>query len=129
MFRKKIGYCCGGFIAVDEGTACMAKLQWIRILVKSVRRVLPEELHLVIGSTSFSFQLWWEVSPCYSLVVQRSCSSELGVLENKDDGVRGSCTNSSVGKSLQHLLIGDGDVSCSYVKKLTGEATVVEKTI
>ncbi|RVW23170.1 hypothetical protein CK203_103008 [Vitis vinifera] len=78
----------GGFIAVDEGTACMANLQWTRILVKSVRRVLPEELHLVIGSTSFSFQLWWEVSPCYSLVVQRSCSSELGVLENKDDGGR-----------------------------------------
>ncbi|KAL6350177.1 hypothetical protein AAG906_004117 [Vitis piasezkii] len=39
VFRK-IGFCCGGFIAVDEDTACMANLQWARILVKSVGRVV-----------------------------------------------------------------------------------------
>ena len=55
--------------------------------------------------------------------------ANLSQREGSSWGVRGSCTNSSVGKSLQHLLSGDGDVSCSYVKKLTGEATVVEKAI
>ena len=48
---------------MDEDTACMANLQWARILVKSVGRVLPGELHVVIGNASFSFQLWWEVPP------------------------------------------------------------------
>lgn len=54
---KKIGNVCGGFIVVDEDTACMTNLQWARILVKSVGKILPRELHVVIGNNSFSFKL------------------------------------------------------------------------
>lgn len=56
MFRK-IGNCYGGFIVVDEDMATLANLQWARILVKSVGRVLPVTMHVVLGSFSFSFQL------------------------------------------------------------------------
>ena len=36
---KKIGDYYGGFVAMEEDTACMSNLQWARILVKLVGRV------------------------------------------------------------------------------------------
>lgn len=124
VFRK-IGFCCGGFIAVDEDTACMANLQWARILVKSVGRVVHGKLHAVIGNASFSFLSWWEVPPCFLLVVPRSCSNKLGVPEDRDDGMGDSRASYGVGKSPHPLPTGDGDVPCSYMKKLIGEAATV----
>lgn len=126
VFRK-IGFCCGGFIAVDEDTACMANLQWARILVKSVGRVVHGKLHAVIGNASFSFLSRWEVPPCFLLVVPRSCSNKLGVQEDRDDGVGDSRASYGVGKSPHPLPTGDGDVPCSYMKKLIGEAATVKK--
>ena len=52
---KKIGDCGGGFVVVDQDTARMFNLQWARILVKSVGRVLPGVLNVVVGNASFSF--------------------------------------------------------------------------
>ena len=34
VFRK-IGDCCGGFVAVDENIAAFKELQWARLLIKS----------------------------------------------------------------------------------------------
>ena len=93
---KKIWNVCGGFIAMDEDTTRMTILQWARILVKFVGKTLPGELHVVIGSASFSFKLWWEAPPCFSRVVPRSCSSEHGLLEDRNDGAGGSRTSFDV---------------------------------
>ncbi|RVW62561.1 hypothetical protein CK203_063155 [Vitis vinifera] len=41
---KKLGDCCGGFLAVDEDTAMLSHLQWARILVKSDDKGLPGSL-------------------------------------------------------------------------------------
>ena len=41
---KRIGDCCGGFVAVDEHTAFMARLEWARIQVNSGEQALPSSL-------------------------------------------------------------------------------------
>ena len=51
------------------------------------------------------------------------------MLEDRDDGVGDSRANYGVGKSLYPLPTGDGDVPCSYMKKLTSEAATVEKAV
>ena len=60
---KLIGESYGGFIAVDENTDSMAKLQWVRILVKLVGRDLSTFIQIVVGLGSFSTHLWWETPP------------------------------------------------------------------
>lgn len=54
---KKLGDCCGGFLAVDEDTATLSHLQWARILVKSDDKGLPGSLQVLVGLSSFSIQL------------------------------------------------------------------------
>ena len=124
---KKIGNCCGSFITVDENTAHLSNLQWARILVKSLGRALPGALQVVVGSSSFSFQLWWKVPPCFWLVVPRRCSSEHGEMEVRADGVGGSGTSTGVGKEAHPLPSVDMDAPCPYTKEKTGEAAAVEK--
>ena len=66
---KRIGDYCGGFAAVDLDTENFTQLQWARILVKTEREDLPRSLHVVMGSSCFAIQLWWEVPACLSVVV------------------------------------------------------------
>ena len=66
---KRIGDCCGGFAAVDLETENFMQLQWARILVKTEREDLPRSLQVVMGSSCFVIQLWWEVLACLSVVV------------------------------------------------------------
>ena len=53
----KIGDCCGGFVAVDEGLVNSVQIQWARILVRLNGRSLPVSLQLVVGSMCYSIQL------------------------------------------------------------------------
>ena len=62
MFRK-IGEGYGGLVTVDEDTAAFKELQWARILVKSEGLKWPISLQVVVGSSCFFIQLWWEVQP------------------------------------------------------------------
>ena len=66
---KRIGDCYGGFAAVDLETENFMQLQWARILVKTEREDLPRSLQVVMGSSCFVIQLWWEVLACLSVVV------------------------------------------------------------
>ena len=66
---KRIGDCCGGFLDVDLEKENFTRLQWARILVKTEREDLPRSLQVVMGSSCFDIQLWWEVSACLSVVV------------------------------------------------------------
>ncbi|RVX14549.1 hypothetical protein CK203_017111 [Vitis vinifera] len=60
---KKIGDSCGGFIAVDESTGALKELQWARILVKVEGMGGPSSLQVVIGTSCYAIQLWWEMLP------------------------------------------------------------------
>ena len=60
---RKIGDCCGGFIAVDENTANLKELRWARLLVRFEDLEWPSSLHVAVGSLCYAFQLWWEVKP------------------------------------------------------------------
>ena len=62
VFRK-IREGSGGFVAVDEDTAAFKELQWARLLVNSEGLEWPSCLQLVVGSSCFAIQLWWEVQP------------------------------------------------------------------
>ena len=95
VFRK-IGEGCGGFATVDEDTAAFKELQWARILVKSEGLTWPISLQVVVGSSCFAIQLWWEVQPRVSkvaLVFKSGMGNEQKV---RDDGGGGSCTDCNV---------------------------------
>ncbi|RVW64331.1 hypothetical protein CK203_047013 [Vitis vinifera] len=69
---KKIGDCCGGFVAVDESTGALKELQWARILVKLEGIEGPSSLQVVIGTTCYAIQLWWEMLPRVTDVIPAS---------------------------------------------------------
>lgn len=56
---KKLGNCCGVFVAMDEDTAHFSQLQWAKVLVKADGRVLPNLLQVVDDLTCFAIQLWY----------------------------------------------------------------------
>ncbi|KAJ9707678.1 hypothetical protein PVL29_002633 [Vitis rotundifolia] len=66
---KRIKDGCGGFVAVDEDTRSKSKLQWARILLKRVKKEVPNSVHIVLGSGCYSLQLWWESPPWFTQVV------------------------------------------------------------
>ena len=55
---KRIGDGCGEFIAMDERTKSMSKMQWARILVKRADWEVPNSAHIVLGTGCFSLHLW-----------------------------------------------------------------------
>ena len=63
---KRIGDGCGGFVAMDEDTRSLSKLQWARILMKRAEMEFPNYAHIVLGSGCYSFQLWWESPPWFT---------------------------------------------------------------
>ena len=55
---KRIGECCGGFVAVDEETVFFSQLQWAWILVKASGKKWPGSLQVVARNTSWELSLW-----------------------------------------------------------------------
>lgn len=109
-FIKKIGDCCRKFVPVDEDLTDLNQLRWARILVKLDGRALPASLQVVIGSPSFSIQLWCEIPPKFSKVILRSCNSGSQDLEIWGDKAGGSCTGKGVRKEMHPLQIDGVDV-------------------
>lgn len=50
---KKIGDCCGGFVAIDENIAFLVHLQWPRIRVNMGGCEMPRLLEVIVGSSTF----------------------------------------------------------------------------
>ena len=101
---KLIGDGCGEFIAVDENTDSMAKLQWVRILVKVVSRDLPTSVQIVVGTGCFTVHPWWESLPSFSQVVSTGCILGEGVpvVEEEARGrPRAVCTGRVLEKEVQ----------------------------
>lgn len=109
----KIGDCCGGFVEVDEGSENPVQMQWARILVRSSGRRLPGSLQLVIGSMSYSIQLWWEVLPKFSVVVPRSFSEGSPESKVRGDGDGDPRASKGVEKDPGQEQTGREDVSSS----------------
>ncbi|RVW23733.1 hypothetical protein CK203_100814 [Vitis vinifera] len=96
--HKKLGHYCGGFVIADEDTTLLSHLQWVSILVRADGRAKPNSLQVVVGSSSFPLQLWWEAPPNFSLGAQRSGNSDSCKLE-VERGVEGDPhTGVGVGK-------------------------------
>ena len=58
---RKIGDSCGSFLVVNEGMSFLSKLLWTRILVKLDEKALPNTIEMVVGSSRFCIQFWWEI--------------------------------------------------------------------
>ena len=59
-------------MVVDSDIENFTQLQWAQILVKAEREDLPGMLQVVMGSSCFAIQLWWEVPTWLSVVVPTS---------------------------------------------------------
>ena len=116
---KKIGDCCGGFIAVDESTGAMKELQWARILVKLEGIGGPISLQVVIGTTCYAIQLWWEMLPRVTDVIPASrfgTGKKLEVREEEGGKTRAGCAVEMVQAKgqLEKMAVPseDGESSC-----------------
>ena len=56
---KKLGDCCGGFLAMDKGTTLKTDLLWTRILLKMEGKEKPSSVNILAGARSYELQLWW----------------------------------------------------------------------
>ncbi|WJZ85422.1 hypothetical protein VitviT2T_004961 [Vitis vinifera] len=93
---KRIGDCCGGFVAVDEETALFSQLQWARILVKDSGMKWPGSMQVEAGNSRWELCLWWEAIP---RVMQAGSSSRMQTRsewEVRDEGGGASRTESGV---------------------------------
>ena len=93
---KRIGDCCGGFVAVDEETALFSQLQWARILVKDSGMKWPGSMQVEAGNSRWELCLWWEAIP--RVLQARSCSwmQTRSEWEVRDEGGGASRTESRV---------------------------------
>ena len=55
---KKVGDNCGGFVAMDNGTALRMDLLWARILVKMNGMGKPSIVNLLARARSYELQIW-----------------------------------------------------------------------
>ena len=101
VFRK-IGDCCGGFVAVDEDTTTFKELQWAKLLVKFEGLEWPSSLQVAVGSSCYAIQLWWEVQPWVSEVASVIRNETGKEQEVRDDGGGDSCADFNVEKAQTH---------------------------
>ena len=69
---EKVGDSCGGFVAMDEGTASKTDLLWARILVKINTKEKLDSINLIVGDRSYAIQIWWEIRPTVAEVISKS---------------------------------------------------------
>ena len=72
---KKVGDSCGGFVAMDEGTASKTDLLWARILVKMNSNAKHDSVNLIAGDRVYVVQIWWEIRPTVVEVIRKSSRS------------------------------------------------------
>ena len=128
---KKIGDCCGGFIAVDESTGAMKELQWARILVKLEGIGGPISLQVVIGTTCYAIQLWWEMLPRVTEVIPAGSSGtgkKMEVREEEGGKTRVECAVEMVQAKRQPAKMAvpseDGESSCRPALEATSSAMI-----
>ena len=63
----------------------MSELPCAKILVKLDERVLPKIVKIVVGSSSFSLQLWWQILHCLGLAEAGRVSEAEDVVEVRDE--------------------------------------------
>ena len=93
---KKVGDNCGGFVAMDEGTASKTELHWARILVKMKSNEKPASVNLLAGARSYELQIWWEIRPTVAEVFPRSSRISAGPADPGEEDVRDARANGCV---------------------------------
>lgn len=79
---------------MDENTAEHWNLKWARVLVKTRGWQHPSSLQVVVGTSCFALQLWWEEEPCISTVLPFHGSN---AWNRKEDEVTHTRTKGGVG--------------------------------
>ena len=85
---KKVGDSCGGFIAMDEGTASKTDLLWARILVKLNNNAKYDSVNLIAGNRVYVVQIWWEIRSTVVEVTRKSCRNFGGLAESGEEDDR-----------------------------------------
>ena len=85
---KKVGDSCGGFVAMDKGTALRTDLLWARILVKMNIMGKPSSVNLLAEARSYELQLWWEIQLRVAEVYPQR-NSAVGVLAEPGRKMKG----------------------------------------
>ena len=101
---KKVGDNCGGFVAMDEGTASKTELHWARILVKMKSNEKPASVNLLAGARSYELQIWWEIRPTVAEVFPRSSRISAGPADPGEEDVRDARANGCVKAGWDPLL-------------------------
>ncbi|XP_034696057.1 uncharacterized protein LOC117922136 [Vitis riparia] len=109
---RKIGDCCGGFLAVDEDTANFKELKWDRLLVRSEGLEWPSSLQVAVGSVCYSIQLWWEVKPGVTEVVPMTRNEMGNEREVRDEGEGDSRAGFQMADVRMHGEPAKVDVPC-----------------
>ena len=91
---KKVGDSCGGFVAMDEGTASKTDLLWARILVKMNNNAKHDSVYLIAGDRVYVVQIWWEIRPTVVEVTRKSCRdfggpADIGEEDDRDTRAKG----------------------------------------
>ena len=91
---KKVGDICGGFVAMDEGTASKTDLLWARILVKMNYNAKHDSVNLIAGDRVYEVQIWWEIRPTMVEMTRKSCRdfggpAEIGEEHDRDTRAKG----------------------------------------
>ena len=91
---KKVGDSCGGFVAMDEGTASKTDILWARILVKMNNNAKHDSVNLIAGDRVYVVQIWWEIRPTVVEVIRISSRyfggpADIGEEDDRDTCVKG----------------------------------------
>ena len=110
---RRIGDCCGGFLAMDEDTTFLSDFRWARIRVKWNGKTLPQFVKVFEGQNIYEIQLWWEIPPFFrsaSALREPKIRNEIRVEE--EEGARAGESVSSVGSRLEKTDGIEGVPSC-----------------
>ena len=118
---------------MDAETMGRRHFQWARIFVRSNGKRLPSLLHVVVGSSAYTNQLWWESSQmlasvstkegCRVLEVRDDCEGRLSLTRRVgvDFGNHEICQAASTGPlCVDHALKGTRSSFCSSALEAEG---------
>ena len=112
---KNLGEACSRFVGVDEDTVERRNLQWARVLVGVRGWNFPSSLQVVVGSTCFVVQLWWETTPSISKVQPSWCCRGSRA---KDEGEVGSrALRHAPSREWLKFALGKGMTMCRWLTR------------
>lgn len=109
-FFKRVGDAYGAFVIIDVDKVERQHFQWTQILVNSNGRRFLGLLHVMVGSSIYTFQLWLETPPWLSLVFSKE-DQRLRMTTSRGH-MQKSLTSSILPLHVDQVAIGPAYSSC-----------------